>query len=215
MATVEDARKALAEALGPILAANLPQTEGYQIRLEILENGRKKLGFVSCEDWKAEIGEIHIKFTPAPARGQGAFLDAIGGGDAEDDESGTQGYVYTEQDYSDLVRALHDVETVCKPDPVPLRHFLDSCLPMLDCDWCKWHGGRVNAVRRGIEDGIIFPSWMPDPDNPEALVKGLRLDNYHPFVLKVLYGDGRSRGDFKPVEIRGEPLSQTVIEGRG
>ena len=214
MATIEDARKALAEALAPILAANLPQAEGYQIRLEIIENGRKTLGFVSCEDWKAASGEIRIKFGPVAAPGRHAFPGATGGA-AEYDESGDREYVYTEQDYSDLARALHDVEKACKPAPVPLEHFLDSCLPALDCDWCKWRGGRVNAVRRGIEDGIIFPSWMPDPDSPESWVKGLRLNNSHPFVVKVLYGANRGLDDFKPMEIRGEPLSETIIRNRG
>ena len=62
METIQDSKADLARSLRHVLHSLLPQTAGYNIEVDILENDRKKRGDASRESWRPAVGEIRIRF---------------------------------------------------------------------------------------------------------------------------------------------------------
>ena len=52
MATIRDSKASLAHSLRDVLRDLLPQTEGYAIEVDILENDRKKRSDAPRESWR-------------------------------------------------------------------------------------------------------------------------------------------------------------------
>ena len=212
MDTIDDARNALMQALNPVLETVLPQTAGFTPLVEIFENYWKS---ANQDQFRPALGEIRIKFVPGAA--------PLSRRTTEKTPSNT--WVETTSD-------AEENETDVTPAMTELIKALDSANPRrgfegVYLEWFReWYvaaGGldspytlevKEDALRRAIHDGIILTMTVPSPLSPTAKVTAIRLNYGIPEVGKVLWGPYWIKRDFKPVTIRGEPLSETVIRQR-
>lgn len=64
-------------------------------------------------------------------------------------------------------------------------------------------------------DGVALTSRVDNPENPRFPVTAIRLDNrQHPEVVAALGRHQAATRNFRPIGIRGEPLSETVRRDR-
>jgi len=60
----------------------------------------------------------------------------------------------------------------------------------------------------------VLTSKVPNPKSPSYPVTAIRLNRQHPQVAAVLGEQDSAALGFQPVDIRGEPLSETVLRDR-
>jgi len=72
---------------------------------------------------------------------------------------------------------------------------------------------RNALIRDAIARGIVLPGKVPNPKKPEFPVTSVRLNRVLPEVRAVLSSLAGPAG-FRPVAIRGEALSATVLRDR-
>ena len=69
MTTIGNIKSTLEKSLSSLVRVHLPQTEGFAIEIDILENDRNKRDDASQESWHPARGEIRIRFV-RPAKTQ-------------------------------------------------------------------------------------------------------------------------------------------------
>jgi hypothetical protein len=201
----------------------------YQLRVSLLDaNGRKKRSNASAENWSPESGRIEIRFEPAPPARQteatsGAShrigdVPAASGKPTKFSENLSGQRVYAHPAETDLLKILANGLDRAESKPgwnfVPLRKFRDEILPhdpiaskLTDVDWRE-------VLRSAISKRLVLVGRVPNPKAPEFPVTTIRLNRLMPEVQAIL-GPGDSEDmDFHPVEIRGEPLSTTILRER-
>ena len=209
MSEVRDALDDLEQSLlKPILDA-FPQARGMSIEVEIRQENRRTRGDTSVESWQpARDGEIRIHFgAPARAESRPRDYDAVGNESAAPP-------LDAEDLRRDLLESLEIAERRPGFDFVALKWFRDLFLPAECPDWAESRPLRDRAVRSAIEDGVILTNKVPNPKNPAFPVTAIRVNRAHPEVISVLGEDNSAGPRFRPVSIRGEPLSKTVLDER-
>lgn len=217
MATIGDSKSALEQSLPNALRAYLPQTAGYALEVDILENGRKKRSNASQESWRPASGEIRIRFGgPPSAHGRAGSPSQSG---RDDDLPGSilppksQGMT-TLQLRVELIRALRMAEQRPGFDFVSLKWFRDLFLPAQEYQWSRNPTDRDREIRSAVEDGVLLTYKVPNPKTPAYPVTAVRLNRQHPDVSAVLRNEGADASNFTPIDIKGEPLSATVLRER-
>ena len=114
---------------------------------------------------------------------------------------------------ADLIRALDRVENRPGYHFVSLKFFRDSALPGEGFEWAVDETVRQNAISDAINARIILTHRVPNPKSPQFPVTAVRLNRAAPQVQAVL-GGSSPNPSYRPVAIRGEPLSATVLRGR-
>jgi hypothetical protein len=113
-----------------------------------------------------------------------------------------------------LLKALDRAESTPGWNFVPLRKFRDEILssesvPSLDTE-AERHAFLDFAIRKRF----VLVGKVPNPKAPQFPVTTVRLNRLMPEVKRMLGGKDDEDIDFHPVEIRGEPLSATIIRER-
>jgi hypothetical protein len=120
----------------------------------------------------------------------------------------------TEDWLSDLVRALDRAEGRPGYEFVSLKWFRDSALTHEGFSWAADEFARHNALREAIDRRWILTSKVANPRPPNFPVTAIRLNRQMPEIAAVLGSRTGSLPAFRPVSIRGEPLSTTVLRDR-
>ena len=208
MDTIRDVGTKLEQVIGAPVQAYLPQVSGYDVEVDIIENHRKKRSDATCESWNPEMGEIRIRFVArsqieslAPER-QGHYPQ--GNGIPHRDES--------RPSVRDLIESLDRAERRPGYDFVSIKWFRDKVMAAENITWRESYEARSEALREAIENGVILTRKVANPNAPTFPVTAISLNRGHPDVVSALGSTGPD--DFAPVEIRGEPLSTTVIRER-
>ncbi|HEX4128433.1 MAG TPA: hypothetical protein VHZ24_00210 [Pirellulales bacterium] len=115
---------------------------------------------------------------------------------------------------SDLIVALEKAER----DPrfrefVALKKFRDEYLPQLGYVWAQARDACGDALADAIEQQIILKGSVFNPRLPHPTTT-IRLNREHPAVNEVLRVRAAERSAFRPVQIQGPPLSQTILSER-
>jgi hypothetical protein len=113
-----------------------------------------------------------------------------------------------------LVVALDRAESKPGWNFVPLKKFRDEILPEEDLALLRSEVGRQDVLRSAIEKKLILLGKVANPKVPEFPVTTIRLNRMMPEVRRVLGKDESPELGFHPVEIRGEPLSATILRER-
>ena len=209
MTTIQDVRMDLEQVIGAPVQAYLPQVAGYGVEVDIIENHRKKRSDAAHESWRPEIGEIRIRFVVRPPIASPSVepqrYDPQGNGALHDMPCPS---------VKELVESLSRAESRPGYSFVSIKWFRDKVLPAEGYAWVDSYEARSEALREAIEDGVILTSKVPNPNAPTFPVTAIRLNRGHPDVVSALGSAGTGLDDFAPVEIRGEPLSATVIRER-
>ena len=189
---------------------------GHQLKARLLNaDRRKKRGNAAAGKWSPESGRIEISFEAqeqehanpvatgvgaavSPAQPQGPSEESTGLRPAE----------------ADLLKALSRAESRPGWSFVPLKKFRDEILPAEHFASMPTAEEQRNVLRSVIDKKFVLVGKVPNPKSPQFPVTTVRLNGLMPEVKAVL---GRSDSldlDFCPVEIRGEPLSTTILRER-
>jgi hypothetical protein len=116
---------------------------------------------------------------------------------------------------SEIVLSLRSAEKNPKfREFVALKLFRDQFLSDTSYRWAQTPEGRDRVLRSAIEQGLILRHQVPNPKSPEHPVTAIRVNNAHPTVEALLKATQAERSPFRPVPIRGDELSATVIAER-
>ena len=115
-------------------------------------------------------------------------------------------------DFAVLVQALLKAEADPRLSFVALKLLRDRLLGEIDERFVGRPDLGQQAISSALERGAVLAARVPNPKSPAFPTTALRLNRAHPDVMRMLATD--EDDDFEPVDLRGEPLSRTVIEGR-
>jgi|SRR5271166_788344 len=194
----------------------------YQLKANLLdENGRKKKSNASADNWSPQSGRIEIWFEREPHTQEQAAQTP-----SEEHRSrvevppapteGNAPKVFVHPAEAELLRALTRAEATPGWNFVPLKKFRDEILPAANTPSIRTDIERQSVLRLAIEKRLVLTKPVHNPKNPQFPVTTVRVNRLKPEVRAVI-GEGEGRDldiDFRPVEIRGEPLSTTVIRER-
>ncbi len=216
MATVGELEAVLARNLAEPLRKILPQTEGYPIRFEIKEGGRKKRK--DARSWNPGSGEIVIRFD-RPAIGEMSGENPPLPEQENPDEEvlrarlpGTQ--TTPGSHFGDFIKSLDGAEQRPGFDFVALKRFRDLNLTAEGYDWTGSLETRDQVLRTADHNGIVIIYKVPNPKAPAFPVTAIRLNRQHPEVVAVLGEIIIADSGFQPVDLPGETLSRTVLDER-
>ncbi len=224
---IKDVEPRVAQKLiGPLREAlkelSYPLPDGYQVRLSLLDlNGRKKRSNAAASNWSPESGRIEIRFEPARLEEKQLTSEIPRGTDDEPHAqpqrpsasvSGSNSYVHPAE--GDLLKALDRAE--CKPgwNFVALKKFRDEILPLEHFVSMRTEVEQHTVLRSVIEKKFVLIGKVPNPKSPQFPVTTIRLNRLLPEVKAVLGHSANPDLDFHPVDIRGEPLSATILRDR-
>lgn len=200
--------------------------DNYISKVSLLDaSGRKKKRNASAENWSPESGRIEITFEPVSAEGgQLVETESSDGVPSPPTTSAARSvqaidpstYVHpAEVDLLNvLVKALSRAESRPGWNFVPLKKFRDEILALENIPSMRTEVERQNVLRSAIEKRFILVGRVPNPKAPEFPVTTVRLNRLMPEVQGILGGKQNPDSEFNPVEIRGEPLSATILRER-
>ena len=116
------------------------------------------------------------------------------------------------QEVRDLVRELDRAERTGMPYVV-LKWFRDTALPSSRLPWAKDASVRQRVLSEAIDSGAVATAKVSNPKNPSQPSTTVRLERDHSAVIDVLAKPEESP-QFRPVPVRGEPVSETIIRER-
>ncbi len=218
MDTIKDSEYELAKNITNVLNKIIPQTEGYEPQVEIHGPERKKRSSASIDSFDPKFDEIRVTFN-------GKSINSIRSKQESSDDhphrvSETQvkskGIVTSRRE---LIKSLDDAETKRSGfEFIALKWFRDLFLPpegqAKGYDWAESAESRDDALRTAIDDRVISTYKVANPKSPAFPVTAIRLNRQHPEVIQTLGKQKPVDSDFSPVKMRGEALSDTVLQER-
>ena len=221
---IEQAERQFAQKLvGPLqdalseLGYTIPA--GYQVQINLQDvkgqKRRKKRSDAAAEKWSPEAGRIEIRFGRAaqPSQEMNAGNNSVSAAE-QPHPSTPEGETLVHPAEAELIRALDRTESRPGWSFVPLKKFRDEILPLEDCPSIRTDVERQHILRSAIDKKLIVVGKVPNPKAPQFPVTTVRLNRLMPEVGAVLGSGQDSDLDFHPVEIKGEPLSTTVLRER-
>ncbi len=218
MITVGDSEIGLARELAEPLRGMIPQTEGYAIRVEMRENGRKKRKNASQQSWHPGSGEIVIKFDGPAVVQMPPENDSQA--DRQSTDKNPQGGLVSEIWSSpesrsvDFIKSLDAAERRPGFEFVALKWFRDLFLAAENYEWTASYETRDQVLRTAVSKGVAITYKVPNPKTPAFPVTAIRLNRHHPDVVTALGEDRIPEPEFQPIDISGETLSSTVLQER-
>jgi hypothetical protein len=119
-----------------------------------------------------------------------------------------------EERLSDLLRALEGAEGRPGYEFVSLKWFRDTALVHGGVSWAADEFARQDVLREAIDRRWVLTSKVANPRPPNFPVTAIRLNRQMPEVAAVIGSRSGSLPEFRPVSIRGEALSETVLRDR-
>ena len=113
----------------------------------------------------------------------------------------------------DLIRNLDRAESKPGYGFVALKWFRDAVLPAVRPEWAD-SGVRNTALREALDKRFVLTSKVPNPKSPEFPVTAIRVNRSLAETRAILGAPETAAVGFHPVEIRGEPLSGTILRER-
>lgn len=183
-------------------------SEGYRCEVHLRRGNRKKRKDAEFEgNWDPDTDSIRIAFSP----GEEEIATAIGDAGTPS-EPATLGSA--DDRFSDLVRALDRAERRPGYEFISLKWFRDTALTHEGFSWAADEFTRHDVLREAIDRRWILTSKVANPRPPHFPVTAIRLNRHMPEVQAVLGTRTGSLPAFRPVTIRGESLSATVLRDR-
>ena len=114
----------------------------------------------------------------------------------------------------ELLSALLAAEADPKLHFVSLKWFRDTFLPTRGFEWTKSAEDRQAAIADAIGRKLVSTGKVPNPKSPNFPVTTIRVNRTNPAVSELLSGEPTTTRPFRPIAIRGEPLSETILRDR-
>jgi hypothetical protein len=189
-------------------ALNFLAPEGFTPVIQLEEDGRKKRNTAAASNWSPENGEILIYFEPKA----GTSVSVARLDDSRLPKSPVPSLIAAEQvdvspdEVKQCCEALAEAEKAGKLF-VALTWFRDKDLPRHHLPWTASAVARQKVLARAIESGAILLKKIPNPksDFPTTTVSLNRSGEMQQVVTPR----------FRPVPVRGESISATIMRERG
>jgi len=198
------------------LQNHFPVPKDHRITVSFFDaHGRKKRRSASTDNWSPEADEIRIRLEPAPSGQEtdsSRRIEGFSSGSAQPQTVPPNHYVHPAE--ADLLRALDRAESTPGWNFVPLKKFRDEILAAEHIPSMPTDVHRQAVLRSAIEKRLILKGQVANPKSPQFPVTTIRLNRLMPEVKAVLGQEENADLDFHPVEIKGEPLSATIIRER-
>jgi hypothetical protein len=210
MQKIEDVESYLEQIFSKSCSSEFP---GYRIRVSLLDkNQRKKRKDASAWYWTPEAGgQILVSFEPEPQAIPVGSASAVPPAAAPPKTDPTPPRTSTA--LSDLIRALNEAELRPGYGFIALKWFRDQVLPAVRPEWSA-PDARSAILRDAIERGLVLTSKVPNPKSPAFPVTAVRLNRSAPQVAEALGAAAPAPDEFRPIPIRGESLSKTILRER-
>jgi hypothetical protein len=99
---------------------------------------------------------------------------------------------------------------------VALKRFRDQELPRLGGKWAMAPAANQDIIKNAIELGIFLTNKVPNPKSPAFPTTAIRLNRQSAEVQRVLGSSSMAQSRvFRPLEIKGAGLSDTILKERG
>jgi hypothetical protein len=184
----------LPEALRPL--ARLAPREGLRVEVSLrhAKNERQVKRNSPADRWSPSSGVISVSYKASPTK------QALA---AE-----------TADPARDVVMSLAKAEMDPQLGFVSLKWFRDTYLVRQGYSWAAATDERQRVLVNTIERNWILTSRVPNPKNPRYPVTAIKVNRPLPEVRRILDQEPGFRSTFHPIEMPGEPLSQTVLRER-
>ena len=207
---IEQALNELAYSQDPglVRALRFLAPAGYQAIVELCnESGRSKRRNASADTWSPEEDEVRIYFERVnggeqPARaGRGQRVAASSDQDEDDDQ---EAVLPADMDarVKEVCAALAEAERGGHAF-IALKWFRDSFLPRKTYRWNQHPDTRQAVLAEAIQRGLVLTSKIANPKTPAYPTTTVRLN-------RAEAGIPEEAQRFHPVEVEGEPLSETI-----
>jgi hypothetical protein len=213
---IEEALNELAYSQDPglVRALQFLAPVGYQAIVELCsENGRSKRRNASADSWSPEDDEVRIYFEriddgEPSGRAARAHRSSVLHGDEEEDDA-QEAVLPADMDarVKELCAALAEAERGGHAF-IALKWFRDSFLPRKAFRWNQHPETRQMVLAEAIQRGVVMTSKIANPKTPAYPTTTIRLN-------RMEAGIPEEAQRFHPVEVQGEPLSETLHEERG
>ena len=182
--------------------------KGYDCEVHLHRGDRKKRRSADFEtNWDPSTDSIRISFSPMEEEDEIEPIRAAVSSAAASLKPG-------EGRMADLIRALDRAERRPGYEFVSLKWFRDSALVHEGFAWAADEAARHDLLREAIDRRLILTSKVANPRPPNFPVTAIRLNRQMPEAQTALGGGAGSPSAFRPVAIRGETLSATVLRDR-
>lgn len=115
----------------------------------------------------------------------------------------------------DLVRVLEAAERDARfREFVGIKVFRDQYLATHGGAWAADVERRRAVLGEAIDRGLVLRSSVPNPKTPSFPTTSIRVNREHSETKKLLSAAAAERASFRPITIRGESLSSTVLSER-
>jgi hypothetical protein len=179
---------------------------GYQPDVHLHRGNRKKRRDAEFEgNWDPDTDSIRISFSPVEEDTESVASAA---------SRSAANFAVAEDRLADLLRALDRAESRPGYEFVSLKWFRDTAMSLEGPGWAADPLARHEALREAIDRRWILTSKVANPRPPNFPVTAIRLNHQMPDVIAVLGNRGGGALSFRPVPIRGEALSATVLRDR-
>jgi hypothetical protein len=186
--------------------------KGYRVHVSLVDkNGRKKRKNASADNWSPDLGEVRVNFEPDATNQD--ILVAEQESELPAESPAKPSDTIASDPMSDLVRTLDRVESRPGYQFVALKWFRDVALTGESFGWAQSDSARQGILREAIERRLVLISKVPNPKSPQFPVTAIRLNRLLPEIQAIL-GEHVADSDFRPLDIRGEQLSATVLRER-
>lgn len=181
---------------------------GYQCEIHLHRGNRKKRRDAEFKgNWDPDTDSIRIALSPMEEETEPASGNFTA-------SSKTTSTGAAEDRLSDLLRALDRAEGRPGYEFVSLKWFRDTALVHEGVSWAADESARQDVLREAIDRRWILTSKVANPRPPHFPVTAIRLNRQMPEVNAVIGGRSGNLPAFRPVPIRGESLSATVLRDR-
>ena len=119
----------------------------------------------------------------------------------------------SEERLKNLIEALVQAESSPERRFVALKWFRDTLLPRQGFSWTFDDAERIRILRLTIERGLVLTGRIHNPKAPAYPTTTVRLNRGHPDIQDFALRRPEAKR-FRPIQIKGRPLSETVLEGR-
>lgn len=210
--TIEDVESHLEQVFSRSCSSEFP---GCRIRVSLLDkNQRKKRKNASAEYWAPESGGqilVYFELASEPEPSSAQRVAAVSPEAASPAPPPVSSQASTS--LADLIRALNDAELRPGYGFVALKWFRDQVMPAVRPEWST-PDARSAILRDAIERGLVLTSKVPNPKSPAFPVTAIRLNRSASGTAEILGVPAPPPDEFRPIAIRGEALSQTILRER-
>jgi hypothetical protein len=206
--TIEDVENRVAARIQAFLDSGsldplIPQLEetDFCVRVTLVNDKlRKKRRDAAADSWKPEADRVILTFEPRAPATETAPAQSLPSPRSDSDAK------QSDEKLDALIKSLDRAESKPGYNFVALKWFRDTALPANNID--------SEVLQRAIATRIVLTGRVPNPRNPEFPTATVRLNRVLPLVQAALRKVAPQTPGFRPIQLRGAPLSETVQKSR-